>query len=155
MEEIVNKRSPVSLRMLEFTCTVMARSGMVVLGALCISLEADYQDRIDSFGKKYFDFFRRDPDSKFLLRRFGRSLVTNIAQQRAFEFASTIGVIMYVKKNFRLIERLMSEATAKRLLSRRSGKNRVSHKKRVSVPRMFIRTVTLKFGGHGPAMSTG
>ena len=152
MEEIVNKRSPVSLRMLEFTCTTMARSGLVVLGVL-ISLEADYQDGIDSFGKKYFDFFRRDVESKYLIRRFGRELVTNIAQQRAFEFAIKRGVVTFVKKNFRLIERLMSEATAKRLLSRRRGdKSRVSHKKRMSVPRMFTKTVTLNFG-HGSAMS--
>lgn len=122
---IVNQHSLLSLRMLEFICTTLASGGLVIKrsdNGNDVYLEAVYQDQMGSQGKQFFDPFRRKPESKFMMKRFSKKVITNIAQLRFFRFAIRFGVIEYANKNFRDVETLMSESTAKRKLTDPRGR---------------------------------
>lgn len=116
MFDIVNQNSPISLRLLEFICTVMAKDGLTLTTPMSgfRSLSMLYQSHIESQGKGFFDPFRRNPKSKFTIKCFGKTIETNIAQLRFFRFAILNGVIQYAKDNFRDVETAMSEYTATR-----------------------------------------
>ena len=116
MYDIVTKGDAISLRMCEFICTDMARNGLVIerLDGTNVYLDAVYKDMLHSKGKAMFDVFRRNKKTLFMLDKHGRSLQTNLAQVRFFQFAITTGVIRFARANFRMIEGLMSKATVLR-----------------------------------------
>lgn len=120
---IVNQKTVLSLRLLEFVCTHIAKQGLVLhVGEKTVYLDSAYQDRLDSQGKVFFDPFRRNPKSRFIMEKFDKELDTNIAQLRFFKFAIRNGVIKYATENFRTIEAAMSEYTAhKRLTGKKRG----------------------------------
>jgi len=110
MHEIINKQHVISLRLCEHVCTTMAKAGLRTTRAdgASVYLDAAYKDKQDSQGKQLFDAFRRRKSSLFQFDRFNRTLLTNIAQLRFFEFLYTNGVLKYITENFRLVERSMS-----------------------------------------------
>jgi hypothetical protein len=112
--DITNQNSLLSLRLCEFICTTMARRGLMVTkkDGSKVYLDAAYQAYQDSKGKVLFDFFRRNPKTKFTMNKFDLILETNLAQLRCFRFAIEFGVIAYALANFRHIEESMSISTA-------------------------------------------
>ena len=131
MYDIVTKRDAISLRMCEFICTDMACDGLVLerLDGTNIYLDAVYKNMLHSKGKVMFDVFRRNKKTLFMLDKHGRSLQTNLAQVRFFQFAITTGVIRFARANFRMIESLMSRATVLRQKRNRTKTTRRPSKK--------------------------
>jgi hypothetical protein len=149
LKSIVNKTSLISLRLLEFVCTHVAQNGLLVTRSdgSKVYLDTYYQDCLDSQGKQFFDPFRRNPQSRFMFTKFGKTVDTNIAQMRFFRFAINFGVIKYTTDNFRGLEELMSGVTAKRKLVRKTNPTqaRPTHKRKRGKPHVRITTVKLLF----------
>lgn len=117
--EIVKQSNatPISLRLLEFICTTMAKEGLVVerpTDGSRVFVDAVYQEWLDSQGKGFFDPFRRNPKSRFKFSKFKKTVVTNVAQLRFFKFAINHGVVAYARKHYMDIDSAMSKATAVR-----------------------------------------
>lgn len=124
-----NRRNGISLRLLEFVCTEFSKSGFTVSAPATdrltsspldtdkrqLSVQRLYKQHLASQGKRFFDPFRRGPGGRVVLNKFGREVTTSIAQMRFFKFAIRYGIIDYIKRNYALCERRMSEyASAKR-----------------------------------------
>jgi hypothetical protein len=148
---IVNKQSAISLRLLEFVCTHMARCGLVLSrkDGTPLYLDALYKDRLESQGKSFFDPFRRNPKSRFVFHKFGMKVETNLAQLRFFQFAIKNGVIDYAKQNFRAVEEHMSEVSSQRKTPKKrkttDPPRRLGAKKKKTKPRMRTDTVHMDF----------
>ena len=140
MYSIVTKRDPISLRMLEYICTEMARDGLVTTNSdgSNVYLDAAYQQVLESKGKAMFDAFKRNKKTLFVLDKHGRSIETNLAQARFFEFAIQHGVIVFARKNFRRIEECMSrQNTSSKLKARQVKASRIHKRNRVKAYACF------------------
>lgn len=127
MYEVVHQNSLVSLRMCEFVCTAFAerQQGLWTTsenGEL-VDVELAYREWQDKDGKVHFDAFRRHKKCALVrMQMHGKSLLTNIAQLRFFQFMITNGILLYIKDNLRLIETAMSaHVAASRQHKRRHG----------------------------------
>jgi hypothetical protein len=149
ISSIVNQKSLISLRLLEFVCTHVAQTGLLVTkqDGSSVYLDTYYQDCLDSRGKQFFDPFRRNPRSRFMFTKFGKTIDTNIAQMRFFRFVINFGVIAYATDNYQELDVLMSRVTAKRKLLRKTNpaQARPRHKRKRGKPHVHITTVKLVF----------
>lgn len=143
MYSIVQKLDPISLRMCEFICTDMARNGLVTkhINGSDVYLDAAYQEVLESKGKAMFDVFKRNKRTIFVMDKHGRSIETNLAQVRFFEFAIKNGVIVFARKNFRHVESLMSRLKANSKLTPKSDHiSRIHKRNRVKAHACFSST---------------
>jgi hypothetical protein len=144
---IVQQKSLLSLRLLEFICTTLSREGIIVTRLSSgekVYLDAIYQDKMDSHGKQLFDPFRRNPNSKFTFCKFKKVVDTNIAQLRFFQFVIEYGVIAYAENNFRSIELKMSRDTAKKKTSKLMGSPKPQRKRKCK-PHVYSEQVQITF----------
>ena len=115
MESVVckhkSKRSGISLRLLDFLCTVFARQSTDP----CLVHTADgtvtplvdvYNESLDVYGKIHYDCFRRDK-TKLCLKKHGRCMYTTLAQLVFFKDIIENGILEYARDNVERIKEAM------------------------------------------------
>lgn len=95
--DVVNKRSTVSLRLLDFLCTNYARVREINIGTLDSGLpeklHSSYQKQLTSFNKRQFDPFCRR--ARIRVHINGDRVVTTVGQLNFFRWCLSKGVLKY------------------------------------------------------------
>jgi hypothetical protein len=100
--EIINKKSKISLRILEWFVTNYAKKHYIMYDLYDeeepFNVYMDYQSNIDTYKKFYFDPFRRN--SKFYYKCHDEDFLTTISQLNFFRWIISKKVLDYVEKHY-------------------------------------------------------
>lgn len=148
---IIEQHSRVSIRMMDWLCTNFSKSSNVVYpysdgcASRMFHVFSEYNNTLDSFGRRLFDPFRRG--SRIFIEFDDFTLETTVAQLVFWEWADRHHVLRYAFDHAEDIEKDMNQAHHKRDIRKASGK-----RKRValsSTPRtkcfVYTHTCTLVF----------
>lgn len=97
---IINRTSPVSLRILDYFCVNFSRSTQVVYMIMddkYFDVHSSYKNQLKTFSKKRFDPFRRN--GRLTFRYDTERFDTTIGQLCFFKWCLTHNVLDYVEKN--------------------------------------------------------
>jgi len=110
---IINRTSPVSLRLLDYFCVNYSRSTQVVYMIMdkYFDVHSSYKNQLKTFSKKRFDPFRRN--SRLTFRYENERFDTTIGQLCFFKWCLTHKVLDYVEKNIAAISEDMKKNTGK------------------------------------------
>lgn len=110
---IINRTSPVSLRLLDYFCVNYTKSTQVVYMVTdkYFDVHASYKNQLKTFSKKRFDPFRRN--ARMTFRFNNERLDTTIGQLCFFKWCLTNGIIDYVEKHIAAISDDMKKNTGK------------------------------------------
>lgn len=136
---IINRTSPVSLRLLDYFCVNYSRSTQVVYMIMddkYFDVYSSYRNQLKTFSKKRFDPFRRNVRITF--RYENQPFDTTIGQMCFFKWCLTHNVLDYVEKNIAVISDDMKKNTGK---STQDVNNPPSEKKRRSTNRKSSTTL--------------
>jgi len=139
MYNVVHMNSIVSLRMCEFVCTTFAEQSKQGLWTTAdngeaVDVELSYRSWQEADGKNHFDAFRRHKKCSLIrLQMHGKSMLTNIAQLRFFQFIISKGVMQYIETHVRSIEVAMSAHVAAQKQQNQESRRKTNQKKRRNV----------------------
>jgi len=110
---IINRTSPVSLRLLDYFCVNFSRSTQVVymITDKYFDVHSSYKNQLKTFSKKRFDPFRRN--TRITFRYDNERFDTTIGQLCFFKWCLTHNVLDYVEKNIAAISEDMKKNTGK------------------------------------------
>jgi hypothetical protein len=114
LEEFLGKKSPISLRTLDYLVTNYSKKHNVVYlvggGGVDknVNLYVDYKSQLKAFSKRYFDPFCRRERVEYA------GLVTTVGQLNFMRWAILNGVIDYARANLGAIEEDMMDKAATR-----------------------------------------
>lgn len=96
---ILNRKSPVSLRLLDYFCVTYAKSKRVnwKINEKYFDAYSSYKNQLNNFSKKKFDPFRRN--KRIPLSYQGKTYTTTIAQLCFFRWCIQYQVLEYVDQN--------------------------------------------------------
>jgi len=112
---IINRTSPISLRLLDYFCVNYSRSTQVVYMILddkYFDVHSSYKTQLKQFSKKRFDPFRRNSRITFKYDNNER-FDTTIGQLCFFKWCLTHNVLDYVEKHIAAISDDMKKNTGK------------------------------------------
>jgi hypothetical protein len=118
MVNIIERKSNISLRLLEWFVTKYSKSRKLCLNAnsSCIETRFDifisYKAQLKSYRKRYFDPFRRRVKFKYFFDKEKKiSLCTTISQLNFFKWMFTNNIIDYVTTNYDILTNAMGKAS--------------------------------------------
>jgi hypothetical protein len=100
---IINRTSPISLRLLDYFCVNYSRSSQVVymIADKYFDVYSSYKNQLKTFSKKRFDPFKRN--TRMIYRHENEKFETTIGQLCFFKWCLTNNVLDYVEKNITAI----------------------------------------------------
>lgn len=133
------RRATVSLRMIDYLCTTYAENYPIVVtrqvGLLPVALNDIYQQGLTTYGKQYYDCFRRT--DRFNYGPEDRRIVTTLGQLMFFRDIIKNGLHDFARKNAKTIRRLMRDHTVReneRIRLQREAKRKRSQSRRRNRP---------------------
>lgn len=110
---IINRTSPLSLRLLDYFCVNYSRSKQVVYMIMdkYFDVHSSYKNQLKTFSKKRFDPFRRN--TRLTFRYENERFDTTIGQLCFFKWCLTHKVLDYVEQNIAAISEDMKKNTGK------------------------------------------
>lgn len=124
MVDIIESKSKVSLRILEWFVTKYSRRGInwkstnndgdTEMSKL-FDVRVSYKSQIRGYGKKYFDPFRRRKKFKYYFNKGlndEKSIDTTLCQLNFFRWALTYNIIDYVEQNLKKINKELNSASS-------------------------------------------
>lgn len=128
LQVLDRKNNDISLRLVDWLVTNHSKKHNTRLKTPegpYIQVYVTYKNNLKAFSKKQFDpFCRRD---RIIFNKFGVSLNTTIGQLNFFRWALSTGIVDYVKKHNKEIEKDMLDALNKKTIKnnkKNSGKKR-------------------------------
>lgn len=106
LREIVNGRSGISLRLLDWTCTNYVRVHPLDINGT--SLHMAYQAQLSLFGKRMFDPFRR------MYKMSAWGIDTSVGQLNFIKWALEIGLIRWLTNNSETVRRDIQSVSCER-----------------------------------------
>jgi len=108
ISDIIDGKSKMSLRIIDFTCTNYAKKNDVIyyIGKTPFNLFVMYRGQLKAYSKMQFDPFRRH--TRITLSSGGISVETTIAQLNFFKWAIENKVLDYIRKNMTKIDTAMT-----------------------------------------------
>ena len=158
LREVLNKKSVVSLRMLDWLVTNYARKTHVIYDLPCedgsaqsFNLFLSYKTQLRAYSKKRFDPFRRR--ERLMFKHDGESLLTTIAQLNFFRWCIENKVLDFASEHHKAIEDDMMQSMRTKAIEDAEAKENKQERKRRKVDssgiahRMMIRhgSVQIKF----------
>jgi hypothetical protein len=112
---VINRTSPVSLRLLDYFCVNYSRSAQVTytIRDQHFDVYSSYKNQLKTFSKKRFDPFRRN--SRITFKYGNENFDTTIGQLCFFKWCLTHHVLDYVEKNITAISEDMKKNGGKPL----------------------------------------
>ena len=147
---IINRTSPVSLRLLDYFCVNYSRSTQVVYMIMdkYFDVHSSYKNQLKTFSKKMFDPFRRN--TRITIRYDTERFDTTLGQLCFFKWCLTHNVLDYVEKNIAAISEDMKKNSGK---TPEENQNQTEKKRRTSRRRSAM-NVTATRGPVIPGMET-
>lgn len=110
---IINRTSPVSLRLLDYFCVNYTRSNQVVymIQEKYFDVHSSYKNQLKTFSKKLFDPFKRN--SRVTIRYENDKFDTTLGQLCFFKWCLTHNVLDYVEKHIVAISDDMKKNSTK------------------------------------------
>jgi len=110
---IINRTSPVSLRLLDYFCVNYSRCRQTVYNVSDKRYEvhSSYKNQLKSHSKKNFDPFKRN--TRITIRPDNQAVETTLGQLCFFKWCLTHGVLDFVEKNISAISEDMKKNTGK------------------------------------------
>src|SRR6478609_7165589 len=110
---IINRTSPISLRLLDYFCVNYSRSTQVVymIADKYFDVYSSYKNQLKTFSKKRFDPFKRN--TRMTYRHENERFETTIGQLCFFKWCVSFGVLDYVEANIAKITEDMKRNSGK------------------------------------------
>lgn len=121
MVKIIQGKSTISLRIIDWFVTNYSKKNNTILKKprktknkdyTIFSIHHNYKTQLKSFSKKQFDPFRRNTRIDFEYEP-GKTIETTVAQLNFFRWAFKNEIIIYIQKNYKVIEKDMFENSKK------------------------------------------
>lgn len=112
---VINRTSPVSLRLLDYFCVNFSRSNTVVYMNMdkYFDVHSSYKNQLKTFSKKLFDPFRRNIRMTIHKYDSNEKFDTTLGQLCFFRWCLTHNVLNYVEKNIAAISDDMKKCATK------------------------------------------
>ena len=114
---IVNKKSEISLRILDFFVTTYAKQKSLVLPECQYAVHQEYKNQLRGYSKKKFDPFSRtyknSAPKKFIFEHPYGNIETTIGQLNFFRWALSNNIVNYLQKHYNDVFPLLSKNTKK------------------------------------------
>lgn len=147
MIDIIESRSKISLRLLDWFVTSYACDNMV-----CYNIENEedlfivhigYKAQLKSYKKRYFDPFRRGKRFSYCYTRSDRTkrLETTLGQLNFFRWAFSYKIIKYVENNF---DDITKEMIANNKANKKEKKNKIDTKRNAKNMKGKTKKITVK-----------
>jgi hypothetical protein len=110
---IINRTSPVSLRLLDYFCVNYSKSSQIVymIADKYFDVHSSYKNQLKMFSKKMFDPFKRN--TRMTIRWDNERYDTTLGQLCFFKWCLTHNVLDYVERNIAEIGEDMKKHTGK------------------------------------------
>ena len=113
--DIVNKKSEISLRILDFFVTTYAKQKKLILPENQYTVHQEYKNQLRGYSKKKFDPFSRtyknSAPRKFLFEHPEGNIETTIGQLNFFRWALSNGIVEYLNNHYDDVFPLLSKNT--------------------------------------------
>lgn len=115
---VVEGRSEVSLRLVDWFVTSYAKSSGVVINrrhgnnVVHFNVYLSYRSQLKAFSKKMFDPFRRCDRIKFVYDKGGKTIETTIGQLNFFRWVLENDILEHIEANFTELSAAAAAATA-------------------------------------------
>lgn len=112
---IINRTSPISLRLLDYFCVNYSRSTNVVYMTKdkYFDVHSSYKNQLKTFSKKQFDPFRRNTRLTIHRSETGEKFDTTLGQLCFFRWCLTHDILDYIQKNIGAVSDEMKKTATK------------------------------------------
>ena len=145
IEPIINGKSDISLRLLDWFVTNYCKKTVTVINSETFNVYLSYRSQLKAYSKQQFDPFRRRDRITFFYDK-GASIETTIGQLNFFRWVIQNGILEFISENIKMIEQDMF-SVQKMASKEKEDNNKSSNKaKRAELTRSFVKNVNVYEG---------
>ena len=115
MINIIDSKYHISLRILDWFVTKCSKRRKILIEVsgnddYCsyIDVHISYKAQLKSYGKRYFDPFRRREKFNYIFKNVSKMILTTIAQLNFFKWIIENNILAYIEKNFDSLSKEMN-----------------------------------------------
>ena len=133
---IVNGKSDISLRLLDWFVTNYCKKTVTVINNDTFNVYLSYRSQLKAYSKQQFDPFRRRDRITFFYDKES-SIETTIGQLNFFRWVILNGIIEYITENMEIIEQDMFS------VQKMNNKEKCGKTKRIELTRSFVKNMNV------------